>query len=418
MQVNDEHNAADFSGRLQLYGWLVSPYTAKVRAMLAYKGVEFEDVSPSVFGLYMTIRPAVGRVIMPTVQISDGSWKQDSAVICDFIESTVRARPTTPPGPTQRLASLLLELLADEWCPLLALHYRWNFSANKTWAMEEFGRCAFPWLPAPIANRLAAPFAKKMQSFRAVQGIAPETHAGIESLAVDIIRHLDAHLESHSFLLGGVPCRADFSLYGPLWAHLFRDPDSRHLFDKAPNVVRWLESLHGHKSDPAFPTLRTAQPHNDTCGDFLPADCVPATLDPLFRIQFAEQWPFLAVLSRAIDAHVDAKKLASRDSHMAPVHVPRALGRAGFTVGGAAGTRTLLTYSAWRLQRPLDEYYAKMTSSERVQVTRWLDRLGAREAFCGLRPKFRLERPNTLPLPKESLVAVPHAGAAAQHARL
>jgi glutathione S-transferase len=372
--------------------------------MLHYKDVNFEEMTPSAVGLYVTVRPAVGRAIMPTLQMADGTWRQDSALICDELEATFRSRPTTPPGPTQRLASLLLELLADEWFPMLALHYRWNTPGNKEWATREFGRCAFPWMPPPIANCLAAPFANKMQSFRAVQGIAAETHAGIERLASNVISVLDAHLASHRFLLGGVPCRADFALYGPLWAHLFRDPQSRHLFESAPNVRRWLESLHGHRTDPAFPTLPTAQPQYDADACFLPADLVPATLDPLFRIQFAEQWPYLVVLSRAVDSHVDAK-LAPADS--APVHVPRSLGHAGFNVGGAPGTRTLLTYTAWRLQRPLDEY-AKFTSLECVTVNEWLDRLGARRAFCGLQPKFRLERPVTLPMPKESLTAVPH----------
>ena len=63
----------------RLFGWLVSPYTAKVRAHLAYKRIPFVDASPSAAQLNFVIKPAVGRMIMPTVRLSDGSWRQDSA---------------------------------------------------------------------------------------------------------------------------------------------------------------------------------------------------------------------------------------------------------------------------------------------------------------------------------------------------
>ena len=188
-----------------------------------------------------------------------------------------------------------------------------------------------------------------MQSFRSVHGIAPETHNGIERFASSLIAHLETHLSSHSFLLGEAPCRGDFSLYGPLWAHLYRDPHSRHLFDATPHVVRWFERLHGHDRDPSF-TADAARAPPSPHGDFLPGDQIPTTLDPIFRTLFAEQWPFLASLSGAIDDHLDAHPEADR--------VPRALDFAPFYVGGAEGQRRLVTYQAWRLQRPLDLYVA------------------------------------------------------------
>lgn len=223
-----------------LYGWLVSPYTAKVRAMLAYKRVPFTETHPSVAQMFTTVKPNVGRTIMPAIKLADGSWRQDSALICDEIEAAHPEHPTQPAGGAQRLASSLLELHGDEWLPILALHYRWDVPANARWAVGEFGANAFPWLPGFVSNKLASPFAAKMQSFRKVQlgtadrsriasrnrprhaargscawqvqGIGPETVEGVERFATRLIAQLEAHLSQHEFILGGAPCRGDFSL--------------------------------------------------------------------------------------------------------------------------------------------------------------------------------------------------------------
>ena len=259
----------------RLFGWLVSPYTAKVRAMLHFKRLPFDEAVPSALALRLTVQPAVGRAIMPAMQEPDGEWLQDSALMCERIEADAPSPSTTPPGATQRLASMLLELHGDEWLPMLALHFRWNIAANREWAEEEFGRCGFPLLPAPLARMLVRPVATKMRSFRKVVGISPETHSGLDAFAAALIGELDAHLASHAFLLGGAPCVGDFALYGPLWAHLYRDPHSRRSFDGAPHVVRWFERLHGHAADPATATAtRTAPP---PAGEHLPADEVPAS---------------------------------------------------------------------------------------------------------------------------------------------
>jgi len=93
-------------------------------------------------------------------------------------------------------------------------------------------------------------------------------------------------------------------------------------------------------------------------GKFLPSDEVPATLDPILRSLFAEQWPYLAAVARGVDAHVmegapDGRADASEGG---PAPLPRALDFAPFEVGGARGERLVETRHAWMLQRPLFEY--------------------------------------------------------------
>jgi len=341
--------------RLIHRSWPVSPYSAKTRAYLRFKQVDFEERQPSVVGLMWTVRRAVGRAVMPTVQVDD-DWLQDSSVIIDTLEQRLEGPSIRPPGPTQHLASLLLELHGDEWAVIPAMHFRWNRPQNKQFAIAEFARCGAPWLPGPLGRRLVGPVADRMQSYLPVLGVHPHTESGVASYTRGLIAQLQVHLARYRYVLGDRPCLGDFALYGPLWAHLYRDPGSRELFDEAPDVVAWFERLR-----------RPPKP-----GAFLERDVVPETLDPIFRTLFAEQWPYLQVLVARIDAWCSAHPGADR--------VPRALGTTQFTIGGEVGERKLVTFGQFMLQRPVDHYQG-LTGSARASAERWLTRVGGREAL-------------------------------------
>jgi len=342
---------------MQHYGWLVSPYSAKTRTYLRFKQIPFDDEVPSALKLATTIRKVVGKAIMPTVLRADGTWMQDSSEIIDAMEAEFTEPSITPPGPSQQLASLLLELHGDEWLPIVALHYRWNLAGNAAFARDEFGRYGFPWLPGILARRLAAPMADKMASYLPLVGVHPETIPGVEKFTGDLIAQLDKHFYRHHYLLGGRPCLGDFALVGPLWAHLYRDPQSRSLFVGADSVVNWMERL--------------LDPPNE-CGEFLPGDEVPTTLDPIFKTLFAEQFAFVADLVAAIDRYCKKKPEATR--------VPRSLGDRDFVIGGCTGKRRLITFSQWMAQRPLDLYHG-FDDEQRGTVDRWLSEVGGRQAM-------------------------------------
>ena len=225
------------------HSWLVSPYSAKTRSYLRYKGIPFEDRAPSARQLNGRIKKAVGRAIMPTVELPDGTWLQDSSLIIDHFEAAHPEPGIVPPGPTQRLAALLIELYADEWMSLADLHYRWNTPENAAYAIDEFARNGLPGAPLFLSRPVARKIASKMQGYRPKLGITEETGPGIEAVTERLLANLDAHLAEHPFLLGGRPCIGDFALYGPLWAHLFRDPGTTALFDEHAHVRRWLDAL-------------------------------------------------------------------------------------------------------------------------------------------------------------------------------
>lgn len=355
-----------------LNGWLVSPYTAKTRAYFHYKGIAFEEKTPTFLRLMTRIKKAVGAAIMPTVELPDGRWLQDSSDIIDTFESSHPEPSITPPGATQRVASLLLELHGDEWLPMVALHYRWNVPENHRFAISEFARCGFPFLPGPIGRRAAKPVAGKMKQYLPMLGVNAATRPGLESFTETFIARLNAHLADHRFLLGDRACMGDFAVYGPLWAHLHRDPASRHLFDSAANVTAWFDRL----SEPGDPSA-----------SFLADDEVPETLTPLFQTLFAEQFVYVRKLVAAVDRYC-------ADNPDAP-RVPRALGKESFVLGGCEGQRKLITFTQWMAQRPHGAY-AETKGDDRARVDAWLDRVGGeglREPIANpmARREFRME---------------------------
>jgi glutathione S-transferase len=337
------------------YGWDVSPYSAKTRTYLRFKKIPHEDRHPNAWKLMRTIKAAVGRPVMPTIHEpgpDGGSWIQDTSDIIDTLEARHPTPEIHPAGPSQRLASYLMELHADEWLPTVIMHTRWNYPASVTFAVAEFAREGLPGWPTLISHRLIQPMADRMAAYRPKLGITPETIPGIESYSRELIARLDAHFAVHDYLLGGRPCLGDFALFGPLWSHVWRDPGTTHWFDGADAVLAWFERMQA----PPAP------------GEWLADDAVPETLDAIYRTMFEEQWAYLAELVAVIDTWAEANSDARR--------LPRALGDQAFTIGGKTGTRRLITFSQWMLQRSLDVYGETDGGADE-----WLTRVGGVDAM-------------------------------------
>ena len=173
------------------YGWPSSPFSAKTRAYLKSVGVDFQDIQPHVLTLYRRIQPAIGYVMMPTVELSDGTFLQDSSRIIDHFEALPSTPTIVPVAPKQRLASALLEIYADEWLPLIAMCTRWTIPENRRFAQSDFGRCAFPWLPSLLSRPFAKTMANKMSSYLPVLGITedttPEILSWLQALAANLM---------------------------------------------------------------------------------------------------------------------------------------------------------------------------------------------------------------------------------------
>ena len=144
--------------------------------------------------------------------------------------------------------------------------------------------------------------------------------------------------------MGGRPSLADFALYGPLYAHLYRDPASGEIMKaRAPNVAEWVERL-----------LTGAY----AAGEL--AYHVPETLLPILARHAAEHLPVLEQTNALLGAWAEGKT--------AGTEVPRALGTAMFNIEGVEGGIIARPFSLFRLQAALD-VYAGLTDAERAKAS-------------------------------------------------
>lgn len=354
----------------QLYGWLVSPYTAKTRAHLMASRIAYEECTPSVFTLAGKIRKKVGRAIMPTVQTPEGQWLQDSSELFDYFESIHQGPAFVPTTPKQRLLCYLLECFADEWLPMVALHYRWNTPENRTFALSEFSKNGMPYWPSFIRNRVAYSLSSRLTGYLEPLGVTKDTLPALEETTKIVIAAVENTLAHHPYLLGTRPSLADFALYGPLWAHLYRDPGSRYLFADAPHTVAW------------FSRLGTSSSSEQT--GYLDEDAIPSSLTPLLKILFDDQWTWIQTLVQAIDTYCAEHP----DTH----RVPRALGWAPFTTRGYTGRRKLITFVQWKAQRARS-IYDTLPEKEHAAMTDWLHGIGGDPFIqCVIRHPFKRHR--------------------------
>lgn len=349
-----------------LIGTETSQFSGKARSYLRWKGVDFVEKTATPEVYRDIIEPRIGFAVIPILLTPDDQAIQDTADIIDHIERAVPGASAYPDGPVQKLASLLLELYADEWLVIPATHYRWNY--NEAWIVEEFGRTAAPSAPRDEQIRIGQVIAAPVRDAAPRLGVSEETISGIEAHYEGLLADLSAHLRRTPFLFGGRPSLADFALFGPLYGPLFRDPASGELMRRlAPGVVSWIERM---------------QNAHLASGEILPNDETPPTLYPILKRQLAEQLPVLTDSVRVLQEWAMAQPKGAR--------IKRSLGTHEFTIGGRRGERNIMSFSLWRLQR-VHDYYRSLTGADKERADRLLEGIGGR-SLASLQLPVRLER--------------------------
>lgn len=343
-----------------LYGAPISYFTGKVRAYLDWKQLPYREVLSDA-GVYRDIIvPRVGFPVIPVVTTDAGETLQDSTDIIDALEARHGEPSVVPSTGVQRLAAALLELYGDEWLVIPAMHYRWHH--NREWALRAFGELSVPQATPEeqlaVGTRRAGPFA---QAAELLGASTPQMQAAVERSYEALLAELDAHFAQLPYALGTRPSIADFGLYGPLYAHQYRDPASGALMRRlAPNVVAWVQRLE-----------QQAAPRQ---GEFLPDDAIAGTLHPVLRRQMREQMPVLADSVRVLTAW-----LAEHPGEPPGKSLPRAIGLHAFELEGVRGERIVRPYSLWMMQRARDVYRG-LAGDERARADAWLASVGG-EAF-------------------------------------
>ncbi|MGB3809850.1 MAG: glutathione S-transferase [Parvibaculum sp.] len=339
-----------------LYGAEPSYYSGKVRAYLRYKRIPFAEFLNTPDAYRSVILPRVGWPVIPVVITPEDETLQDSTEIIDELETRFPEAPIYPATVKQRLAALLLEVYADEWLKIPAMHYRWN--RNYDFAIAEFGKMSAPGADAETQHAAGLKISKPFAGALPFLGVTPKTEAAIEQSYEGLLGELDKHFAVYEFLFGTRPSIGDFGLIGPLYAHQYRDPASGALMKSiAPNVARWVEGM--------------MKPPHPKGGEFLPRDEVPETLIPVLARMMREMVPVLVSTAHHLQKWVDENP----EDRRAGAEVPRAIGMHVFSLGDAKENRAIFPFDLWMLQRPLD-YIANLEADDRLRAADLLRQAG------------------------------------------
>ena len=228
-----------------LYGGKLSLYSARVRSYLRHQRIAFTERAPGSERALKVIYPAIGRRIVPVVELADGTLLQDGAVIIDHFEASGLGRfPVYPEDPALNVVARLFDLFGNEGLMRPAMHYRWNLPEQTPFIRHIFREALALGKDDAEQDADFDRLSGFLRKWTAMIGANAENAAAIEAAYLDFLDRLNAHFAVMPYLLGGRPTIADYSLFGPMFAHLGRDRVPLALMqERAPFVFDWTERM-------------------------------------------------------------------------------------------------------------------------------------------------------------------------------
>jgi glutathione S-transferase len=373
------------TSQYRLYGIAGSLYTAKVRSYLRKQNISFVEYGPNHSDYGKRIIPKTGRMIIPVIEAPDGEVVQDGSDIIHYFEAHKLSTISAYPEDGLKLAiSFLFELFGGEGLLRPAMHFRWDYDEeNLSYLKSEFAALAPPGFTAEQVFEFASGSMRKAKQFF---GVTDESKALVVSSYTEFLALLEAHFEEYPYILGSQPGLGDYSLMGPLYAHLFRDPKpSAIMRQSAPLTARWVERVNSHEE--------YWGDYVNTGTDFDATD-IPGTLKALMRYIADEYLP-------EILAHVDFANqwLAQHPDIEAGTNgldnpAERVIGKAEFDWRGIALKTAVMPYRFYLLQR-LQDCYDEANSEAREHIKALFTETGL-NTLLEARTDRRVERNNHL----------------------
>jgi glutathione S-transferase len=345
------------SAPYRFHAFEVSYFSAKVRPALRYKQLWVEELRAD----YGEIQRRTGLAFIPVVVTPDDETWQDTSEILEHLEARHPNPPLVPRSPVQRIASHLVELYADEFATIPAMHYRWGSELG-----EASARARFSAMTGSLEIGNAA--ADRMAAARIALGATDAAAPVIEAHTRDLLDALSAHFEAHPYLLGGRMSVADCALMGPLYGHLFTDLVPRRLLlETAVPVVGWIE--------------RCNFPNTDGQGVWLADDALAPGFRDVLAVMGRDAAPLILDVVRAFEAWADDRPADLEEP-------PRQVGVCDTALRRTSIQRRSLSYTLWMLQRTLDAYraldpLARKPVDEALAGSGW-------EALLAYEPRHRL----------------------------
>jgi glutathione S-transferase len=224
---------------ITLYSYNISPYAAKVRAILRHKQLAFEEriVHPL---RRRGLKRLSGQLLVPV--LTDGDQVvADSSHIARFLDERYPAHRVIPEDPALRARALLLEEWADEGLPRIVQPVRWFIPRNAQRTLDLF-RSAYPPgrredVQLALVRRVLVLGMRQRYGNRVT---APSPAQVLNRLAegLDV---LDAALAESGWLCGSEPTVADFAAWGFL--HFLEGLDGWETVKMRRRVVRLIKAF-------------------------------------------------------------------------------------------------------------------------------------------------------------------------------
>jgi len=216
----------------KLYQFIGSPFCAKVRKILEFKGIDFEVVELD----YLERKELVlasGQMMVPALTLESGETITDSARIADRLEELYREPTIMPPGWRglhRALASFIDNQLEEAIYPAALADELTHYSRQgpdraALWKLIRERKYGVGFVARAIAE-------EALNWRRALNALAP----------------FEEQLEGRAFLMGRIGL-ADFSLYGQLFYMAFTGenkipatlPNLRAYFGRIDRISSRLE---------------------------------------------------------------------------------------------------------------------------------------------------------------------------------
>ncbi|MDP2450540.1 MAG: glutathione S-transferase family protein [Polaromonas sp.] len=212
---------------LILHHYPTSPFSEKVRLILGYKQLAWKSVIiPSIMPKPDVLALTGGYRKTPFLQVGADIYC-DSALIADVLEH-LQPTPSLYPEPGKGLARTLAQ-----WADSTLFWAAMAHNLGPRGAAHMFAG-------APPETAKAFGEDRKAMTGGMVRLRPADAAAAYKSY----LRRLSDMLDEQPFLLGQVPCIADFAAYHPLWFTRVRTPVMADILQLTPAVLDWMDRMH------------------------------------------------------------------------------------------------------------------------------------------------------------------------------
>ncbi len=211
---------------LILHHYSRSPFSEKVRLLLGHKKLAWKSVSiPAIMPKPDLQALTGGYRRTPVLQIGNDIYC-DTALIADVLEH-LAPMPTLYPEPEKGMSRILAQ-----WADSTLFWAAMAYNLQPKGAAELFAG-----MPPEAAKAFAEDRGKMSGS-----GMARLRPADAAGAYKSYLRRLSDMLDDKPFLLGSVPCIADFSAYHALW-YTRRIDAVKDILDLTPAVIDWMDRI-------------------------------------------------------------------------------------------------------------------------------------------------------------------------------